>query len=58
MGGNGGWGRYISVMVTSHGDPMLADFLGLQRAETRLIKSKTIVNIIPLMRSEERRNIV
>ena len=46
MGRNEGWDRFIAVIffvdviVKLHGDPLLADFVGLQQAGARLIKIK------------------
>ena len=47
---------FVIVIGTPHGDPMLDGFVGLQWAEARLIL-KT-VNNSPLIRSEERKNIL
>ena len=43
--------RVVTVIEITHGDPLLAGFVKLHRAEDRLIKSK-IVDISPLLRSE------
>ena len=44
VGRNRKWDGFVTVIVlvavirTQHGDPMIASFVGLQRAEARLIK--------------------
>ena len=61
MGGVGGVGcnvirsGFFTVIVTPHGDSMLSGFVKFHRKEDRF---KTIVKIIHLLHSEERKNMV
>ena len=62
VGHNGKLDRSVAVIVivaavgTPHGVPMLADFVGLQWSEARLIKKyKNILCKIPLLWSDERK---
>ena len=47
VGRNGGWDRFISaiaffaVIGTPHGDPLIDGFVGLERAEARLVKRES-----------------